>query len=111
MKLKNGALAYHLKTLEREDLIKSQTDGKFKRFYPYEMNVPNRATKLTTMRKNIVERIKEEMKRLEIKNNAQFLFKLRYPSDAMVKLNENLFSSFKNAGFEFFLKWMFWQDE
>jgi predicted transcriptional regulator len=59
LKLKNGALAYHLKALEREELVKSQTDGKFKRFYPYEMSVPKRATKLTTMRENIVEQIKE----------------------------------------------------
>ncbi|UCH89300.1 MAG: winged helix-turn-helix transcriptional regulator [Thermoplasmata archaeon] len=35
--LKNGTLAYHLKILERENLIKSHRDGIFKRFYP--MNV------------------------------------------------------------------------
>jgi len=49
-----------------------------------------------------VEFVKEEMKKLEIKNNAQFLFKLRYPSEAMVKMNENLIRAFKNAGFDFF---------
>jgi uncharacterized membrane protein len=59
LKLKNGALAYHLQALEREDLIKAQTDGKFKRFYPFEMSVPSRSTKLSTMRQNIVNQIEE----------------------------------------------------
>lgn len=32
--LKNGALAYHLYTLERQRYIKSVKDGKYRRFYP-----------------------------------------------------------------------------
>ncbi len=48
-----------------------------------------------------VERVKEKMKKLEIRNNAQFLFKLRYPPEVMAKINENLISAFKNAGFDF----------
>jgi predicted transcriptional regulator len=36
--LKNGTLAYHLKILERENIIKSHRDGIFKRFYP--INAP-----------------------------------------------------------------------
>ena len=44
----------------------------------------------------------QEMTRLEIRNNAQFLFNLRYPADVMVRLNDNLIESFKNAGFTFF---------
>lgn len=48
-----------------------------------------------------VERVKEKMKKLEIRNNAQFLFKLRYPPEVMAKMNENLISAFKNAGFDF----------
>ncbi len=48
-----------------------------------------------------MESVKEEMKKLEIKSNAEFLFKLRYPADEMVKMNEGLFSSLKNAGFDF----------
>jgi len=32
--IKNGALAYHLYTLERRRFIKSVKDGKYKRFYP-----------------------------------------------------------------------------
>lgn len=52
--------------------------------------------------KSWTELVKEEMKKLEIRNNAQFLFKLRYPSEVMVKMNENLVRAFRNAGFNFF---------
>jgi nitroreductase len=48
-----------------------------------------------------VERAKEEMKRLEIKNSAEFLFKLRYPSERMVNLNEGLIQAIRGAGFGF----------
>ena len=44
----------------------------------------------------------KEMTRLEIRNNAQFLFRLRYPADVMVKMNKELVGSFKRAGFDFF---------
>jgi predicted transcriptional regulator len=60
LKMNNGALAHHLHALEREEMIKSQTDGKYKRFYPFEMAVPKRSTQLTTIRKNIVEQIKDD---------------------------------------------------
>ena len=49
-----------------------------------------------------IESIKKEIKKLNITNNAQFLFKLRYPSEEMIKLNESLIRAFKNAGFDFF---------
>jgi nitroreductase len=49
-----------------------------------------------------VDRVKKEMKRLDIQNNAQFLFKVRYPTQVMVRLNQRLKQSFKNAGFEIF---------
>jgi len=49
-----------------------------------------------------VEAYKEEMKRLQIKNNAEFLFKLRYPSDRMVAFKAEEIASFKNAGFDCF---------
>ena len=52
--------------------------------------------------KSWTELVKEEMRKLEIRNNAQFLFKLRYPSEVMVKMNENLVRAFRNAGFDFF---------
>lgn len=43
-----------------------------------------------------------EMTRLEIRNNAQFLFELRYPTDIIRKWNKTLIESLKNAGFDFF---------
>ncbi len=46
----------------------------------------------------------EAMTKLEIRNNAEFLFKLRYPNDVMVKMNKHLIDSFKNAGFDFFVE-------
>jgi nitroreductase len=49
-----------------------------------------------------MELVKEEMQKLEIRNNAQFLFKLRYPAQAMVGLNEKIAGALKNAGFDFF---------
>ena len=44
---------------------------------------------------------KKRVKRLNIKNHAQFLFKLRYPTEAMVSMNKDLIKSFKKAGFDF----------
>jgi nitroreductase len=44
---------------------------------------------------------KKRVKRLGIKNHAQFLFKLRYPAKAMVSLNDDQIQAFKNAGFNF----------
>lgn len=44
---------------------------------------------------------KEEMKRLEIKNNAQFLFKFRYPTERIMKRNKDLFHALEKAGFDF----------
>ncbi|UCF77981.1 MAG: nitroreductase family protein [Candidatus Eiseniibacteriota bacterium] len=52
-------------------------------------------------RESWADSVKEEMKKLEIKSNAEFLFKLRYPTDQMVKMNDGLFRSLKNAGFDF----------
>lgn len=49
-----------------------------------------------------VEAYKEEMKKLQIKNNAEFLFKLRYPSDRMVELKAEEIAAFKRAGFDCF---------
>ncbi|MHA2393237.1 MAG: nitroreductase family protein [Promethearchaeota archaeon] len=44
---------------------------------------------------------KKRISRLKIKNHAQFLFKLRYPTEAMVSLNEEQINAFKRAGFDF----------
>ena len=39
-----GTLTHHLKTLEREEFIKSQTDGQMKRYYPAGMKVSSIVT-------------------------------------------------------------------
>ncbi len=49
-----------------------------------------------------VDRVKKEMKRLDIQNNAQFLFKVRYPTKVMVRMNQRILQSIKNAGFQIF---------
>jgi nitroreductase len=49
-----------------------------------------------------MKRVKKEMKRLDIQNNAQFLFKVRYPAKVMVRMNQRITQSFRNAGFEIF---------
>jgi nitroreductase len=49
-----------------------------------------------------LERVKKEMRRLDIQNNAQFLFKVRYPTKVMVRMNQRIKESIKNAGFEIF---------
>lgn len=46
----------------------------------------------------------EQMKKMEIRNDAQFLFNLRYPSHLMVQMNAELIASFKRAGFDFFVE-------
>lgn len=46
----------------------------------------------------------EQMRKMEIRNDAQFLFKLRYPSHLMVQMNAELITSFKHAGFDFFVE-------
>ena len=46
--------------------------------------------------------VKKEMQRLDIRNNAQFLFNYQYPSHVMRRMNAQLLQSFINAGFEMF---------
>ena len=60
LKLNNGTLAYHIRVLEREGIVKSRSDGIYKRFYPSDMKVPeNDGTRLTEIQKIILKRIKE----------------------------------------------------
>jgi nitroreductase len=49
-----------------------------------------------------LDSVKKELARLHIRNNAQFLFRYKYPADEMVKLNKALINALKNAGFGFF---------
>lgn len=59
LKLKNGTLVYHLRTLEREHYIKSKRDGKFRRFYPWGHKVGTRdPNHLTDIQNDIVNIIR-----------------------------------------------------
>jgi predicted transcriptional regulator len=40
LKIKNGTLVHHLARLEQEELIKSERDGYYKRFYPIGLRIP-----------------------------------------------------------------------
>ncbi|MGQ9583461.1 MAG: winged helix-turn-helix transcriptional regulator [Thermoplasmatota archaeon] len=55
LSLKNGTLMYHLKTLEREDFIKSVVDGRFRRFYPKDMKIPDPSEELV-LKMNHIQR-------------------------------------------------------
>jgi WD40 repeat protein/DNA-binding CsgD family transcriptional regulator len=66
--LANGTLVYHLKILKKEDLVKSVSDGRYKRFYPvestkldqnlvYEHEGPQM---LTELQRKIIKKVEEE---------------------------------------------------
>jgi len=57
--LNNGTLAYHLHVLEREEVIKSKRWGKFTRFYPSGMKIPENGSKYSEIQKLIIEKIRE----------------------------------------------------
>jgi predicted transcriptional regulator len=60
LKLNNGTLAYHLRVLEKEGVIKSRSDGVFKRFYPSGMKVvENDGDNLTEIQKIIIKHVNE----------------------------------------------------
>jgi predicted transcriptional regulator len=53
----NGVLAHHLSVLEREEFIKSNRDGLFKRFYPRHVKVSKKGKHLSRLQKDIIEEI------------------------------------------------------
>jgi uncharacterized membrane protein/DNA-binding MarR family transcriptional regulator len=55
--MKNGTLVYHLQTLEREEYIKSASDGRYKRFYPAGMKVPDEPTRKLNKIQEIILRL------------------------------------------------------
>jgi uncharacterized repeat protein (TIGR01451 family) len=57
LKLKNGTLAHHMHILERERIIKSVKDGKYRRFFPMGMRIADRAfpTKIEKLILDIVD--------------------------------------------------------
>jgi predicted transcriptional regulator len=59
LELKNGSLAYHLKTLESRGFIKSTRDGMYKRFYPKDMKIPTKPKlRLSPVQQNILDIIR-----------------------------------------------------
>ncbi|MCK4456905.1 MAG: VCBS repeat-containing protein [Thermoplasmata archaeon] len=58
--LTNGSLAHHLRTLEREEFVKSRKFGLYRRFYPKHMRIPeDGGFRMNNIRKNIVDVIGE----------------------------------------------------
>ncbi len=45
--------------------------------------------------------VKRRMQKLEVKSNAEFLFRVRYPQDLMVRFNRDLVRALEGAGFDF----------
>ncbi|MBN1390232.1 MAG: winged helix-turn-helix transcriptional regulator [Candidatus Thermoplasmatota archaeon] len=57
--LTNGTLAHHLYTLEKEDLVRSQRDGLYRRFYPAGYQIDPDQISLTDIQQRIIDIIKE----------------------------------------------------
>ena len=57
LNLTNGTLAHHLYTLEKENLIRSQRDGLYRRFYPAGYHIDEDRVSLSPIQKKIVELI------------------------------------------------------
>jgi predicted transcriptional regulator len=58
LNLKNGTLAHHLRILEREKIVKSAKDGKYRRFFPAGMKITEKAY-LTKIEKLIMSIVRE----------------------------------------------------
>lgn len=60
LKVTNGTLSYHLRTLEMQGFIKSRRDGTYKLFYPLNMKIPQRqGIKLSDLQMNILDIIRQ----------------------------------------------------
>jgi nitroreductase len=105
-KLKREVIVHHEKYHRpEEDQIRKAFDEKYgaidqniEKYLEKAFVEALEADKLDTSR--YVDRVKKEMKRLDIQNNAQFLFKVRYPAKVMVRMNQRIKQSLKNAGFD-----------
>lgn len=59
LKVTNGTLSHHLRTLEMQGFIKSHRDGVLKRFYPVDMRIPrDKGIKLSDLQMGMVEVIR-----------------------------------------------------
>ncbi|MFQ5884982.1 MAG: winged helix-turn-helix transcriptional regulator [Thermoplasmata archaeon] len=60
LNLSNGVLAYHLYVLEKQNFVKSQRDGKLKRFYPVDMMIPQKkGVRLSDLQVKILKKVKK----------------------------------------------------
>jgi predicted transcriptional regulator len=57
LKLNNGSLSYHLQVLEREGFVRSKNNGIFKHFFPGDMKLPKKITRMTEIQKLIIKKI------------------------------------------------------
>lgn len=59
LKVTNGTLSHHLRTLEMQGFVKSHRDGVLKRFYPVDMRIPrDKGIKLSDLQMGVVEVIR-----------------------------------------------------
>ncbi len=56
--LTNGTLIHHLNTLERQNFIKSERDGPFKRFYPTGRNLTEEVLEINGLQLKILDTVK-----------------------------------------------------
>ena len=57
LELTNGTLVHHLKTLERQEFIKSERDGPFKRFYPTGRQFTEEVLEINGIQKKILDAV------------------------------------------------------
>jgi len=61
LKVTNGTLAHHLRTLEMQGFIKADRDGVFKRFYPVEVQIPrHRGIRLSDLQHHMLTMIRSD---------------------------------------------------
>ncbi len=61
LKVTNGTLAHHLRTLEMQGFIKADRDGIYKRFYPVEMQIPrDKGIRLSDLQHNLLGLIRTD---------------------------------------------------
>ena len=58
LNLTNGTLAHHLYTLEKENLIRSQRDGLYRRFYPAGFRIEEDRVNLSQIQQSIIDEVK-----------------------------------------------------
>jgi len=59
LNLTNGTLAHHLYTLEKENLIRSQRDGLYRRFYPAGYRIDENRLNISPIQRKILDLIGE----------------------------------------------------